>query len=63
MKSTNRGVGYVAYYTAGGISELLPLLDTEVRQRVCDNIKVALEPLVAGRLYVVCKHLRLSHGV
>ncbi len=63
MKWTNRDIGNAAYCITGAISELLPLLDTEVRQRVCDNAKVALEPLVAGRFCLVRKHLRLSHGV
>ncbi len=44
MKWTNRDVGNAAYYITGTITEWLPLLEiAEVRQRVCDDIKVALD--------------------
>ena len=43
MKWTNRDVGNAAYYITGTITEWLPLLNIpEIRQRVCDDIKVAL---------------------
>jgi len=44
MKWTNRDVGNAAYYITGTITEWLPLLTIpEIRQRVCDDIRAALE--------------------
>lgn len=44
MKWTNRDVGNAAYYITGTVTEWLPLLSiAEIRQRVCDDIKVALD--------------------
>ncbi len=44
MKWANRDIGNAAYYITGTITEWLLLLEiAEVRQRVSDDIRVALE--------------------
>ena len=44
MKWTNRDIGNAAYYITGTITEWLPLLNVpEVRERVCDDIRTALD--------------------
>ena len=44
MKWTNRDIGNAAYHITGTITEWLPLLNLpEIRQLVCDDIRVALE--------------------
>lgn len=62
MKWTNRDVGNAAYYITGTLTEWLPLLSIpEVRQRVCDDIQVALESC-SGTLFafvVMPTHIHL----
>ena len=44
MKWKNIDIGASYYYITGTVTEWLPLLDrTDIRARVCDDIKVALE--------------------
>jgi hypothetical protein len=51
MKWRNIDVGNAAYYITGTITEWLPLLSiAEVRQRVCDDIRVARELCNGSRL-------------